>query len=129
MGTDKLIQVVRSLREEIQDLGGEFRFYTKMTGILTREEGESGRHVQAVEMEAVNKPGEKEILKTDLLILAIGHSARDTFAMLESQRFPMEAKSFAVGVRVQHPQSMINASQYGECPKPGTGRGLPAAAY
>ena len=129
VGTDKLIQVVRSLREEIQDLGGEFRFYTKMTGILTREEGESGRHVQAVEMEAVNKPGEKEILKTDLLILAIGHSARDTFAMLESQKFPMEAKSFAVGVRVQHPQAMIDASQYGECPKPGTVRDLPAAAY
>ena len=129
VGTDKLIQVVRSLREEIQDLGGEFRFYTKMTGILTREEGESGRHVQAVEMEAVNKPGEKEILKTDLLILAIGHSARDTFAMLESQKFPMEAKSFAVGVRVQHPQAMINASQYGECAKPETVRALPAAAY
>ena len=129
VGTDKLIQVVRSLREEIQDLGGEFRFYTKMTGILTREEGESGRHVQAVEMEAVNKPGEKEILKTDLLILAIGHSARDTFAMLESQKFPMEAKSFAVGVRVQHPQAMIDASQYGECAKPETVRALPAAAY
>ncbi|WP_418539522.1 NAD(P)/FAD-dependent oxidoreductase [Massilistercora timonensis] len=129
VGTDKLIQVVRSLREEIQDLGGEFRFYTKMTGILTREEGESGRHVQAVEMEAVNKPGEKEILKTDLLILAIGHSARDTFAMLESQRFPMEAKSFAVGVRVQHPQAVIDASQYGECAKPETVRALPAAAY
>ncbi len=129
VGTDKLIQVVRSLREEIQDLGGEFRFYTKMTGILTREEGESGRHVQAVEMEAVNKPGEKEILKTDLLILAIGHSARDTFAILESQRFPMEAKSFAVGVRVQHPQTMINASQYGDGQKPGTVMGLPAAAY
>ena len=129
VGTDKLIQVVRSLREEIQDLGGEFRFYTKMTGILTREEGESGRHVQAVEMEAVNKPGEKEILKTDLLILAIGHSARDTFAMLASQKFPMEAKSFAVGVRVQHPQAMIDASQYGECAKPETVRALPAAAY
>lgn len=129
VGTDKLIQVVRSLREEIQDLGGEFRFYTKMTGILTREEGESGRHVQAVEMEAVNKPGEKEILKTDLLILAIGHSARDTFAMLESQKLPMEAKSFAVGVRVQHPQAMIDASQYGECAKPETVRALPAAAY
>lgn len=129
VGTDKLIQVVRSLREEIRDLGGEFRFHTKMTGILTREEGESGRHVQAVEMEAVNKPGEKEILKTDLLILAIGHSARDTFAMLESQRFPMDAKSFAVGVRVQHPQAMIDASQYGECTKPETVRALPAAAY
>ena len=129
VGTDKLIQVVRSLREEIRDLGGEFRFHTKMTGILTREEGESGRHVQAVEMEAVNKPGEKEILKTDLLILAIGHSARDTFAMLESQRFPMDAKSFAVGVRVQHPQAMIDASQYGECTKPETFRALPAAAY
>lgn len=129
VGTDKLIQVVRSLREEIQDLGGEFRFHTKMTGILTREEDESGRHVQAVEMEAANKPGEKEILKTDLLILAIGHSARDTFAMLESQRFPMEAKSFAVGVRVQHPQTMINASQYGDGQKPGTVMSLPAAAY
>ena len=129
VGTDKLIQVVRSLREEIQDLGGEFRFHTKMTGIFSREEGESGRHVQAVEVEAVKKPGEKEMLKTDLLILAIGHSARDTFAMLEAQGFPMEAKSFAVGVRVQHPQSMINASQYGECPKPETVRALPAAAY
>ncbi len=81
-----------------------------------------------VDMEdLVNKPGEKEILKTDVLILAIGHSARDTFACWRVRGFPMEAKAFAVGVRVQHPQAMIDASQYGECAKPETVRALPAA--
>lgn len=60
-----------------------------------------------------------------MLVLAIGHSARDTFAMLKSRAVPMERKAFAVGVRIEHPQEMINVSQYGE----GYPKGLPTAAY
>lgn len=111
IGTDILIRVVESMRSRIIELGGEFRFHAKVTDILTEEH-------------AVMVNG-KEQLRTGPLILAIGHSARDTFEMLHLREVPMEAKSFAVGVRVEHLQKMIDASQYGR-----EERGeLPAAAY
>ena len=64
-------------------------------------------------------------MRTDVVVLAIGHSARDTFSMLKEKGIPMQAKSFAVGVRIEHPQDMINVSQYGE----GYPKALPTAAY
>lgn len=57
---------------------------------------------------------EEQELRTDVVVLAIGHSARDTFSMLKEKGIPMQAKSFAVGVRMEHPQHMINESQYGK---------------
>ncbi len=111
IGTDILIGVVASMRKRIIELGGEFRFHSKVTDILEEE--------QAVVINSSEK------LRTGPLILAIGHSARDTFEMLHRRGLPMEAKSFAVGVRVEHPQKVIDRSQYGR-----ENRGdLPAASY
>lgn len=102
IGTDVLCQVVSRMRQEIIRLGGTVRFSSCVTELLT----ENG-HVTGV---VVNG---KERLPCRQVVLACGHSARDTFSMLHDKMVPMEAKAFAVGLRVEHPQSMINVSQYG----------------
>lgn len=102
IGTDVLCGIVKRMREEIIRLGGQVFFESQVTDVLI----ENGS-VQGV---VVN--GEQTI-PCNQLVLAIGHSARDTFSMLYEKHLPMEAKSFAVGLRVQHPQEMINKSQYG----------------
>lgn len=102
IGTDVLSQVVKSMREEIIRLGGSVRFGSQVTDILT-----DGEKVTGV---VINK---EEEISCEQVVLAIGHSARDTFSMLYEKGLPMEAKSFAVGFRVEHPQKMINISQYG----------------
>lgn len=109
LGTDLLVGIVERLRRQIEELGGRILFECQMTDIALK----NGR-VQGIEM--VRKQGEGEEtckLETDILILAPGHSARDTFQMLKAKGIPMEAKPFAVGVRMEHPQEMINLSQYG----------------
>ncbi len=102
IGTDILTKVVKNMREKIINLGGDVRFESKITDIMT----ENGRVKEVV----VN---DTEHLMADIVVLAIGHSARDTFKMLYEHGIPMEAKSFAVGFRVEHPRRMINKIQYG----------------
>lgn len=102
IGTDVLTGVVRNMRNEIVRQGGTVRFESRVTGLDIRD----GRIAGVV----VN---EKEKIPCGQVVLAIGHSARDTFSMLYENRIPMEAKAFAVGFRVEHPQTMINESQYG----------------
>ena len=102
IGTDILSQVVKDMRNHIISLGGQVLFNTKLTDI-TEKDG------KIVSIEINNK----EVLQCDVLVLALGHSARDTMEMLYGHNMDIEAKSFAVGVRVEHPQSMINQSQYG----------------
>ncbi|MBQ8821010.1 MAG: NAD(P)-binding protein [Lachnospiraceae bacterium] len=103
IGTDVLREVVKSMREEIIRLGGEVRFEAKVSGFDFE-----GNQVCGLVLEN----GER--ITTSLCVLAIGHSARDTFEELYRMQVPMEAKSFAVGFRVEHPQEMINESQYGK---------------
>ncbi len=102
IGTDILKNVVKGIREEIKSLGGEIRFRAKVTGLIA-----SSGHMQRV---VVN--GDEEI-PTDAVILAIGHSARDTYELLHAMDITLEKKSFAIGLRVEHPQALINLSQYG----------------
>lgn len=102
MGTDVLCQVVKGMRQEVLRLGGEVRFESQVTGLSIRE----GR------VEGVMING-RERLSCGQVVLAIGHSARDTFQELYEEGIPMEAKAFAVGLRAEHPQAMINVSQYG----------------
>ncbi|MBQ7986426.1 MAG: FAD-dependent oxidoreductase [Clostridia bacterium] len=106
IGTDILRNVVKNIRLEIESLGGEVRFLNKVVGVLT-----DNNSVCGVEVE---KDGEKYEIKTDNVILAIGHSARDTYRMLEKLGIKMEQKNFSVGVRIEHSQEMINKSQYGD---------------
>ncbi|NLL77494.1 MAG: FAD-dependent oxidoreductase [Clostridiales bacterium] len=105
IGTDILMQVVKNMRQAIIDNGGDVLFNTKVSDILVFDE-----RIQAVITEAAGM--ETVRIDTDTLVLAIGHSARDTFDMLYRRKVPMEAKSFAVGVRVEHLQKMIDFSQY-----------------
>lgn len=100
IGTDCLREVVIALRKQILALGGEIHFNEPLRSVII----ENGRIVGAVG---------KERYETNHLILAIGHSARDTFEMLLEQGVPMEPKAFSVGARIEHPQSLINEAQYG----------------
>lgn len=102
IGTDILVKVVENLRKQILAWGGEIRFETQAEALLLEE----GRAVGVV---ANGQP-----LFGGAVILAIGHSARDTFQALFSQQVPMEAKAFAVGLRMEHPREMIDHLQYGE---------------
>lgn len=102
IGTDRLVGVVKNLRDTILSLGGQVRFETKLTGLVVRD----GRITAAV----VN---DGETIDTDAVVLAAGHSARDTFAMLHGCGVAMEAKPFSIGVRIEHPQTLIDTAQYG----------------
>lgn len=105
LGTDVLVDIVRTMRNKIIAWGGEVRFGAQVTDISYTA---YNRQIHSV---TINN---SETILTDVLILAPGHSARDTFFMLHEKGVPMEAKSFAVGVRIEHPQTMINLSQYGQ---------------
>ena len=102
IGTDHLVRVVKYIREKIIALGGQVRFETKLTGLVVRQ----GRIAGAV----VN---DGETIETNVLVTALGHSARDTFEMLHHHGVTMEAKPLSIGVRIEHPQSLIDAAQYG----------------
>ena len=105
IGTDILREVVKTVRKELISLGCEVRFGHKMTGIRI-----SGDRLTGIEVEGPE--GTYEML-CDALVLAPGHSARDTFAMLRDAGVPMEKKNFAIGVRIEHKQNKISARQYG----------------
>ena len=102
IGTDRLIKVVRTIREEVESLGGEVRFETMMEELLLRDGRVCG----------VRLRGGEEVA-TDRVILATGHSARPTFEMLHRLGVSMEAKPLSIGVRVEHPQSAVDRTQYG----------------
>ncbi len=114
IGTDRLRMIVKNMRKAVTDCGGEFRFRSTLTDLIIKD----GR-LAAVEING------KERLEAERLILAVGHSARDTYEMLLGRGIAMTQKAFAVGFRVQHPQSMIDLSQYGR----ERGNDLPPASY
>lgn len=112
IGTDNLVKIVKNIREYIISKGGEYYFYTKFEN-----------YEMVDDLIKVNC-GDKEFV-TDSLVLAIGHSARDTFKMLNNKGILMNRKNFSVGLRIEHKQSMINESQYGTYTK----LNLPPAEY
>ncbi len=114
IGTDILCKVVRNLREQIEAWGGEIRFDAQVTDLCM-----GGKRITGV---VVNNT---ETISCEAVVLAVGHSARDTFEMLDKRLVPMEAKSFAVGLRIEHPRRLINKIQYGQEEHPL----LPAANY
>jgi len=102
IGTDRLRKVVASIREEIIRLGGEIRFQTRFTGIRSNASG------------VISLETNSGFLETNAAVLAIGHSARDTFQMLAELGIPMERKPFSVGVRMEQLQTVIDKGLYGE---------------
>ena len=111
IGTDVLAEVVKAMRQEIIRLGGTVRFDTQVTDLLVEQQNVSGVKVSFADSQTGVQT--EETIKSSIVVLAIGHSARDTFSMLLARQVPMEEKAFAVGLRIQHPQNMINLSQYG----------------
>lgn len=103
IGTDLLRQIVKNIRQEILRLGGEIRFGAQVTDIEVKE----GR------LSALVVNGDSRIA-ADTVFLGIGHSARDTYEMLLKRGVSMEAKAFAIGVRIEHPQEFIDRAQYGD---------------
>lgn len=112
IGTDVLCKVIKKMREELIRMGAEVRFNTCMTDIKIKD----GK-ISEVEL------NNSESLKCESLILAIGHSSRDTYEMMQKREFAMEQKPFAVGLRIEHSQEFINHTQYGGA------EGLPPAEY
>ncbi|MCG2585994.1 NAD(P)/FAD-dependent oxidoreductase [Massilia sp. TS11] len=106
IGTFRLVKMVEQIRDEITALGGEIRFETKVTDLVVEGEG-SARRVKGVQL------SNGEFLPTRHLVLAIGHSARDTFSMLYERGVYIEAKPFSIGFRVEHPQSLIDTCRWG----------------
>ena len=111
IGTFKLVKVVENLREQIIALGGEVRFEQRVVDIDI-ESTPSGRHVTGLHIED-RHTGVRTHLATQHVVLALGHSARDTFTLLYERGVYMEAKAFSVGVRIEHPQSVIDAARWG----------------
>lgn len=128
IGTDLLVGVVRNLRRAIEEAGGEVRFLTRLDGLVLKggaadrpgvadavdevggEDGEA--RVTAVRL-VDERTGPAEVFATDCVVLACGHSARDTFQMVCEAGADMARKPFAVGVRIEHPQALVNEAQYG----------------
>lgn len=128
IGTDLLVDVVRNLRRAIEEAGGEVRFLTRLDGLVLEggaadrpgvadavdevggEDGEA--RVTAVRL-VDERTGAAEVFATDCVVLACGHSARDTFQMVYEAGADMARKPFAVGVRIEHPQALVNEAQYG----------------
>lgn len=117
IGTDILCDVIKNMRNAIIQHGGEFLFHTQFLDVNIQDD-----HAVSITLKSDENVWD---IPVECLVLALGHSARDTFYMLYDKKIPMEAKSFAIGVRVEHPQELINVSQYGE-EYPDV---LPAAAY
>ncbi len=141
IGTDCLRDIIINMRNTIKECGGEIRFSScvtaiecenipkneneknaentgKLKGVWVLEEESDKKLKQEIEKEKEEKrkkvPEKKYFLPADMVILAPGHSARDTFFMLHERKIKMEAKAFAMGVRVEHKREMINRSQYGD---------------
>lgn len=119
IGTDVLRSVVRNIRKEIEASGGEVRFNSQLTDILYSVMPNGEKKISGV---LVNG---KEQINCEVCVLAIGHSARDTFELLYDKEVEMKQKAFAVGIRIEHPQKLMNEAQYGEENNPY----LPVADY
>ena len=126
IGTDLLVDIVRNIRKQIEQAGGEVRFNTQLTalhfenGHLTQAEITSLQPTQTLRGRSTNCPetarseAAVEMIPASRVVLACGHSARDTFELVRDAGVHMEQKPFSVGVRIEHPQQLINRSQYGK---------------
>ena len=115
IGTNKLPTIITAMRQKIEDCGGEFFFEKRVIDLITIDEKVTGV-----------KTADGNVFTADAFILATGHSAHDIFELLQRKKILIEAKPFALGVRIEHPQSLIDAAQYH---LPTRGDFLPPASY
>jgi len=118
IGSDKLYGVLKNMRKFITDNGGEYKFNTLFSGTVVKNGALKGVILKDL------SSGQTEELPVDCAVIAVGHSARDTFGILSAEGYPMEPREFAVGVRIEHLAKNIGFAQYGELYKK-----LPAADY
>ncbi len=111
IGTFKLVKVVENMREQIIALGGEIRFEQRVTDVLIEEEAD-GQHIRGLTV-LDQATGASYEMRADQVVLALGHSSRDTFAMLHARGVYVEAKPFSIGFRVEHPQGLIDRARWG----------------
>ncbi len=109
IGTFRLVTMVESMRETVEKLGGEYRFGTRVEDVDIAEDADGTRRLTGLTFHT----GER--IEAGPVVLAVGHSARDTFAMLHRHDVHMEAKPFSIGVRIEHPQSWIDEARFGPC--------------
>ena len=107
IGTFRLVTMVENMRNTIESLGGEIRFQQRVEDILIETDASGTRHVRGV------TTADGQQIRTDHVVLALGHSARDTFEMLHKRGVYLEAKPFSIGFRVEHPQSMVDRARFG----------------
>lgn len=108
IGTFRLVTMVESIRASIEQLGGEYRFETKVEDLVIETAADGTRQLEGVVLDS------GEVLRTRHVVLAVGHSARETFAMLEQRGVHLDTKPFSIGVRIEHPQSLIDRDRYGD---------------
>jgi uncharacterized FAD-dependent dehydrogenase len=118
IGTFRLVSMVEHIRAEIEALGGEYRFGARVDDLLIETVADGSRHLRGLVL------ADGEVIEADHAILALGHSARDSFAMLHARGVAMQAKPFSIGVRIEHPQGMIDRARFG----PNAGNPLLGAA-
>ncbi|AMM24154.1 NAD(P)/FAD-dependent oxidoreductase [Variovorax sp. PAMC 28711] len=111
IGTFKLVKVVETMRAEIIALGGEVRFEQRVTDVHI-EDGPDGRHLRGLTV-LDQQTGTTRELRADHVVMALGHSSRDTFGMLHARGVHIEAKPFSIGFRVEHPQGLIDRARWG----------------
>src|SRR5262245_32406277 len=107
VGTFRLVTVVENMRRTIEELGGEYRFRSKVVDFEIDERPDGSRRVAGVMLE------DGTHIAASHVVLAVGHSARDTFEMLKTRGVAIEPKPFSIGLRIEHPQSLIDACRYG----------------
>ena len=107
IGTFRLVKMVENIRETILSLGGEYRFESRVTDLDIETSGDGTRQLRGVVLAS------GEHIPADHVVLAIGHSSRDTFQMLHDRGVYVEAKPFSIGFRIEHPQSLINVARFG----------------
>ncbi|MCA3357568.1 MAG: NAD(P)/FAD-dependent oxidoreductase [Roseomonas sp.] len=118
IGTFRLVSMVEHIRAEIEALGGEYRFGARVDDLIIETAADGTRHLRGLVL------ADGEVIEADHAILALGHSARDSFAMMHARGIAMQAKPFSIGVRIEHPQGMIDRARFG----PNAGNPLLGAA-
>ncbi|RYX97208.1 MAG: NAD(P)/FAD-dependent oxidoreductase [Comamonadaceae bacterium] len=111
IGTFKLVKVVENMREQIVALGGEIRFEQRVTDVLIEKKGDE-QHLRGVTV-LDQATGQSHEIRADHVVMALGHSSRDTFGMLHERGVYIEAKPFSIGFRVEHPQGIIDRARWG----------------
>ncbi len=109
IGTFRLVSMVEAMRRQIEELGGEYRWQTRVDDLVLEPQGDGTRRLRGIVLQ------DSSVIDTDHVVMAVGHSARPTFTMLHERGVFIEPKPFSIGVRIEHPQSWVDRARYGKC--------------